>query len=148
MPMTIEDLSDISRSHNSAAEAVAYAIASMESALSVARYSLRGPSRGYYEMRRDMPYIIHETAIPNTYILVNRNYKPLGSSQPTGGDHAIYEEFTNLHVRLTPDQIASVASPGHMHGLFGDGNPPWSGRKAANAYLARLRVLHRHLSGS
>lgn len=148
MQMTIENFPDISRHHNSAAEAVAYAIASMESALSVARYSLRGPSRGYYEMRRDMPYIIHETAIPGTYILVNRNYKPLGSNQPTRGDHAVYEDFKNLHVRLTPEQIASVASPGHMHGLFGDGNPPWSGRKVANAYLTRLRVLHTHLSAS
>ena len=148
MPMTIADFPDISRSHIGAAEAVAYAVVSMESALSVARYSFRGPSRGYYEMRRDMPYIIHETAIPDTYILVNRNYKPLGSNQPTGGDHATYEDFANLHVRLTPEQIASVVSPGYSHGLFGDGNPPWSGRKAANAYLARLRVLHHHLSAS
>ena len=148
MPMTIEDLPDISRSHISAAEAVAHAVAFMESALSVARYSFREPSRGYYEMRRDMPYIIHNIAVPGTYILVNRNYKPLGSNQRAGGVYATYEDFANLHVRLTPEQIASVVSPGYSHGLFADGNPPWSGRKAANAYLARLRVLHHHLSVS
>lgn len=145
MPKTIADFPDISRTHKNASEAVAYAIASMESALSAARYSFRGPSRAYYEMRRDMPYFIHETAIADTYILVNRNYKPLGSNQPTGGDHAIYEEFTNLHAHLTPAQIASVVSPGYTHGLFGDGNPPWSGRKAAKAYLARLHGLHKYL---
>ncbi|MDP3191039.1 hypothetical protein [Rhodoferax sp.] len=101
MPITIADLPDISRSHNSAVEAVIYAIVSMESVLSVARYSLRGPSIGYYKMRSDMPYIIHATTISNTYILVNRNYKPLGSNQPTGGDDVMYEDFTNLHVHLT-----------------------------------------------
>lgn len=146
MSMTITDFPDISHRHKSAADAVAHAIRYMESALSVVRYSLRRPSPSYFEMRRDMPYIIHGTAIPGTYILVNRNYKPLGSNKPTGGDHAIYEEFMNLHVRLTPEQIASVASAGHSHGLFGDSNSPWSGRKAANAYLSRLRVLHGVLS--
>lgn len=30
--------------------------------------------------------------------------------------------------------------------LFDDGIPPWSGRRAADAYLARLRVLHRYIS--
>ena len=145
MPVTIADLPDISRSHKSAAEAVAYAITSLEAALSVARFSMNRPSCAYYEMRRDMPYFIHETTIPGTYILVNRNYKPLGSNQPTGGNYAVYEKFTNLHVRLTPEQIASVVSPGYTHGLFGDGNPPWSGRKAANAYLARLCALQSHL---
>ena len=93
-----------------------------------------------------MPYVIHETNIPDTYILVNRNYKPLGSNQPTHGDYAVYEDFKNLHVCLTPTQVASVVSPGHTHGLFGDGNPPWSGRKAANAYLSRLQALHSHLT--
>jgi hypothetical protein len=145
MPVTYSDLSDLSRSHKSAAEAVAYAIASLESALSVSRYHISGASRDYLEMRRDMPYLIHETTIPETYILVNRNYKPLGSNQPAGGDWAKYEDFTNLHIRLTPAQIASVVSPGYSHGLFGDGNPPWSGRKAAQAYLVRLQRLHRHL---
>ena len=146
MPVTISDLPDISRSHNSAAEAVAFAIASLESALSVPRYSMRSPSRAHYELRRDMPYVIHGTKIPDTYILVNRNYKPLGSNQSTGGEYAVYEDFANLHVYLTPAQIASVVSPGYSHGLFGDGNPPWNGRKDANAYLARLRTLQRHLS--
>jgi len=146
MPITISDLADISRSHKSATEAVTHAIASLNSALSAPRYSVRGPSRAYYEMRRDMPYFIHETSLPDTYVLVNRNYKPLGSNQPTGGDWAKYEDFTNLHVRLTPDQIASVVSPGYSHGLFGDGNPPWSGRKAAKAYVVRLEGLLRFLS--
>lgn len=145
MPITIADLPDISRTHKNAAEAVAFAIAALDAALSVPRYSMRRASRPYYELRRDMPYIIHDLSIPGTFILVNRNYKPLGSNQPTEGEFAVYEDFTNLHVCLTSSQIASVVSPPHERGLFGDGNPPWSGRKEANAYLARLRLLHSQL---
>ena len=140
-------LEDISGTHVSAAHAVAYAIASLEAVLAAPRFTIKASSRTYSEMRRDMPYVIHTTAIPGTFLLVNRNYKPVGNNLPTHGEHVKYEEFKNLHVRLTPQQIASVVSPGHSHGLFGDANPPWSSRKDANAYLARLKALHAILAG-
>lgn len=141
MSLKITDLPDISQNHASAADAVAYAIAKLESALSVSRFSYKGVSLGYFELRRDMPYIIHETSIENTYILVNRNYKPLGSNKATASDWVQYEDCTNLHVNLTKQQISSVVSPPHEAGLFGDGNPPWSTRANANAYLVRLKAL-------
>lgn len=148
MSLQITDLPDISKIHLDASVAVAFAIDKLEAALSVARFSYKGVSRGYFELRRDMPYIIHETPIENTYILVNRNYKPLGSNKATSTDWIKYEDCTNLHVSLTKTQIASVVSPPHEAGLFGDGNPPWSSRANAKVYLARLKSLQLLINGS
>ncbi len=94
-------------------------------------------------MRRDLPYVIHDTESPGTQILVNRKYKPVGS---TAEDFVNYEEFTNLHVRLTEDQIRSVACPSHERGLFGDASAPWHERSNATDYLTRLKALHKLLS--
>jgi hypothetical protein len=80
MPSTISDFPDISQTHRSAREAVGSAIAYLNSAL--LRYPIPKGSRSYFEMQRDLPYFIQETALPATYILVNRSYKPLGSNSP------------------------------------------------------------------
>lgn len=85
-----------------------------------------------------MPYVIQETSIDGTQILVNRRYKPVGN--PTT-EFVKYEEYPNLFVRLSPEQIASIVSPGAERGLFKDGNPPWRDREAAGQYLDRLRRL-------
>lgn len=141
MAVTLADINDLSRSHGSATDALNFAISSLESALAVSRYSFNGVTRPYLEMRRDMPYCIHGTPIPGTQILVNRNYKPLGNNIETGGEHSKYEDFINLHVRLTNNQIAAVADRGQSSYLFGDENPPWCSRAAAKAYLKRLVLL-------
>lgn len=141
MAIALSDIADLSRSHLNATEALAFAINSLESALAASRYSFKGVTRAYLEMRRDMPYSIHETSIPDTKILVNRNYKPLGSNIETGGELVKYEDFNNLHVHLTQSQIAVVANRGQGSWLFGDDNPPWRGRAPAKAYLKRLKML-------
>lgn len=150
MTFTISDLTDISHSHKSASGAVSYAIAFLKSALP--RFPIRKASRRYFEMQRDLPFFIQETAIPETHILVNRRYKPLGSNLPVGGDSTSgdgvkYEEFKTLHVRLTPCQITSIVSPGCSHALYKSINAPWTGKKAAQDYLLRLEKLHRLLIG-
>lgn len=148
MSLDITDLPDISQNHLSALEAVNFAIEKLENALSVPRFSYKGASRGYYELRRDMPYVIHEMSIENTYILVNRNYKPLGSNKATATDWVKYEDYTNLHVKLTKQQITNVVSTPHEFGLYGDGNPPWRSRANAKAYLTRLKSLQLLIIGS
>jgi len=148
MSLQITDLPDISQSHSSASGAIAFAIAELETALAASKFSYKGVSRGYLELRRDLPYVIHETSIENTYILVNRNYKPLGSNKATSTDWVKYEDYKNLHVSLTKKQIAEVVSPPHESGLFGDGNPPWSNRANAKAYLTRLKSLRSLIQGS
>lgn len=142
MTISLAEINDHSRIHRSPIEALNFAINALESALAVSRYSFRGVTRPYLEMRRDMPYAVHETSIPGTQILVNRNYKPLGSNIGTGAEYLRYEDFSNLHVQLTNNQIATVANHGKGVYLFGDENPPWSGRSAAKAYMKRLVILH------
>jgi hypothetical protein len=141
MVIKLADINDLSRSHGCAIDALNFAINRLETALAVSRYSFSGVTRPYLEMRRDMPYAIHETSIPGTQVLVNRNYKPLGSNIETGGEHLRYEDFTNLHVHLTKGQVASVANRGEEVYLFGDENSPWNSRAAAKAYLKRLVML-------
>ena len=147
MPKPIE-VEDISTNHASPTAAVEHAISRLSAALAKSRYGFRGESRPYLELRRDLPYIIHKTALPGTQILVNRNYKPVGHNARTSGAHVEYEQYRNLLIRLSPAQIASVVSPPHEHGLFGDGNPPWRSRANAEAYLVRLEKLHKILATS
>ena len=141
MTIALSDMSDLSRNHRNATEALAFAINSLESALAASRYSFKGVTRAYLEMRRDMPYAIHETSIPNTQVFLNRNYKPLGSNIETGDERVKYEDFNNLHVCLTQSQIAEVANRNQGIWLFGDENPPWKSRAAAKVYLNRLKML-------
>ena len=134
-------LTDLSRSHASAAAAVRHAISRLEMALTARRFSFRHGGRVFYELRRDLPYVIQDCAIPETQILVNREYKPLGSNLPAWSEWVRYEEYANLHVTLTPKQIAQVVCGAYPRALFGDPCPPWKGRKEAAAYLARLSGL-------
>ena len=127
MPFSISRLPDIAHPHRSAQDAVAYSIAYLNSAL--LRYPIRKASRSYFEMQRDLPYFIQETALPATYILVNRNYKPLGSNQ-RAGDRLKYEDFHPLHMRLTPDQVASVVIPECPHALYRNIDSLWMGKRA------------------
>ena len=142
MPTKVQ-VPDISASHLSARDAVAHAIRFLAAQLAKPRFVVpKSESRLYLEMRRDLPYVIHETALPGTQLLVNRNYKPLGNNSKTNENWVNYESATNGQTKLTPAQILSVVSPPHKRGLFGDGNPPWAGKREAVAYLERLELLH------
>lgn len=142
-------IEDISARHSSAKDAVRHAIESLEGLLAKPRFTIgKGESRQYLELRRDMPYVVHETSLTDTQILVNRNYKPLGSNSRAHQNDVNYEEHDVGHIHLSNEQIATVTSPGRERGLFGDGNPPWRGRKEAKEYLARLKRLYELLSRS
>ena len=135
------ELEDLSRSHSSAKTAANHAIQWLSVLLSKSSFSIKAGGLAYRTMRRDLPYVIHDTSIPGTQILVNRHYKPVGSNVPASGPDAVYEEFLNLHVRLSAEEICTVVSPPHERGLFGDGNAPWHSKSNAKAYLERLKKL-------
>ncbi len=136
--MLISDLPIVT--HISAAEAVAHAITYLEAVLAERWKSIKGESETYNLMRRDFPYAIHRTEVGGTFILVNRNYKPIGSNLETGSPRVRYEDFPNLHVRLTPGQMRSVGCDSENY-LFG-GRAPWDSRQEAEIYLYKLRELH------
>jgi hypothetical protein len=91
------------------------------------------------KFRRDLPYAIQSTDLPGTQILLNRHGMPLGSNVERRA-FPIYERFPNLHVRLTPSQVARLC-PRPDAALFDNGSAPWRGKREAEAYLERLHWL-------
>ena len=85
--------------------------------------------------------MLHETNIPATSIVLNRNYKPLGDNSRTGENWVDYDTAIAGHVILTTNQIRTFTYHDRERSLFDDGNPPWFGRKEATSYLSRLRIL-------
>jgi len=143
--MQVNALPDTCSEYASAVDAVSTAISFIENLLSGRWKKIRGESETYSYMRRNMPYVIHRTELDGTFILVNRNYKPVGSELEAGSPKVKYEGHTNLHVQLTSRQLKSIGG-GVKNYLFGGGvNPPWDGRRDAAVYLERLKRLAREL---
>lgn len=137
----IENLQDLSRAHGSALEALKHAIRDLRASLSAPRFKVKAGGHIWLEMRRDMPYVMMTFDESGRRILVNRQYKPVGSNVPTGGKWAEYEDFPEAHLTLTNEQVKHAVSPGRDFGLFGDEDPPWGNRRHAKSYLDRLLVL-------
>ena len=126
----------------SAANAVDFAIAYVEGILGQPRFQLSTKSIAYWEMRHWLPYGAMGVS-GTTHILVNRDYKPQGS---TSEGHADYEEFPQLWLQLKGDSWRSFVHPtASQPFLFNDGCPPWRSRKSAEAYLERLKELRKQL---
>ena len=143
---SVSELPDVSRTHGSPSSAVNMAIAELQTALWQKRYLGSGRERAIAKLRRDMPYVLWDaTSLPGTRILLNRNYKPVGSNIVPGGKIVDYDDYPNLHVRLHKVQIQRLCSP-RESALFDDGNPPWRGRKEAKAYLIKLQYLEEILT--
>ena len=137
-------LPDISGAHASPAECLTHALALLEGTLARGR----GNRDAFLSLRRDLPYVIHETSTPGTQILLNRQYKPLGCNLPDGFKWVRYEDYPHLHVQLTDAEISRVACPPYPRALFGDRSAPWLGRDEATAYLDRLRRLSELLTAA
>jgi hypothetical protein len=144
----LSDLQDLSGQYTQGAEAVEHALVALEAALSARTFPVRPDRFVEMQMRRDMPYVIHDTSEPNTQILVNRQYKLLGSTLPDGAKWVRYEDYPQFHVHLTQAEIAGVVCPLQKTGLFDDGLAPWRGRSEASGYLIRLRRLHEILTST
>lgn len=134
---------DISGKFASARNAVSFAIQYMECLLTMPRYRVPSSCVANAEMRCWLPY--SAVAGTHSFILVNRRYKPVGS---TTKDFVDYAQFGHLALRLTDAQRSTFAHAPHALGyLFGDGCPPWESRAHATAYLARLQALKATLEG-
>lgn len=134
---------DLSGKFISAANAVDYAIAYMETLLARPRFRVAPDAVANWEMRSWLPYGAVSTT-GDAHLLVNRNYKPLGSPST---DFAQYEAFPHLHLMLDGTVRPTFAAPGSSQPfLYNDGCLPWRSRENARAYLARLRALRQHLS--
>lgn len=132
---------DIQARFVSAANAVDFAVAYMESALRVPRYSAPLASVANHEMHLWLPYsaLGMGTDDSGPQILVNRQYKPVGD---VSGQHVTYEDHTHLHLNASQaDRAIFSHRPGATGFLYNDGCTPWRSRTNGEGYLARLQSL-------
>lgn len=139
---------DLSREYANPLSALRYAESYLETALSVPRYSPSGLSVACIEMRVYLPYTLEPIiGEDDLFILVGRDYKPLG--MPQRDQRVKYEIYKNLHVRVPREELERVTrhrqySPRYLY-LVG----PHSSRKYAEAYLKQLQavteLIGRHL---
>lgn len=143
-----DNVEDLSRQFGSALSAVDYAIGYLAALLARPRFKIWSTSMAYFEMRSWLPYRIHETSVPDRWILVNRVYKPVGRPRSKDDDWAVYEDYPNLFVGIDTERWTEVCDPDHLRsgGIFGDGSIPWHSRDLAQAYLDRLSALRKLLS--
>jgi len=137
----VSQLEDLSRSYPDAKAATRHALALLEASLTHKRYSPSPNTWRYHELRRDLPYVIHEVDLPDTWILVNREYKPVGSNMRSRDGFAVYEDYPNLHVHMTRKQLVALRFLGSGRALFSGSCTPWNSRSDAKAYIVRLNRL-------
>ncbi len=127
----------------SAANAADFAIAYVEGLLGQPRFQLNTTkSAAYWEMRLWLPYGVNLIK-SDTHILVNRYYKPVGSTSREYVDYALYP---HLSLRLPVNCWRAFSHPKAVQPfLFSDGCTPWNSRQDADAYLGRLKELRRIL---
>ena len=138
-------IADLSAKFISAGNALDFAISYMECALGVERFNVNGHSLVYYEMRCWLPYCVHVVK-PNSYILLGRDYKPVGMTQKE--NHIDYLVFPQVHLHITEQQWRQQvtvhwedAAEGYLYDVS-----PWTSRRHAQTYLDDLRKLREWLS--
>lgn len=125
-----------------AANAADFSIAYVEGILAQPRFRLSTQSVAYWEMRLWLPYGANRVK-GDSHILVNRYYKPVGS---TSDEHVDYEKYPHLGLRLSGEGWRAFAHPtAEQPFLYNDGCTPWHNRQNAETYLRRLRELRRRL---
>jgi hypothetical protein len=140
-----KQIEDLSIKFTSAACALDFAISYMECALKVSRFSINSQSLAYFEMRCWLPYCAHLVK-PNSYILLGRDYKPVGMMQKK--NHVDYLGFPQVHLHLTEQQWReqlTVHREDAAEGYFYDCSP-WTSRKHAETYLYGLREFRNFIS--
>ena len=138
-------LEDLSVQFISAENALDFAISYMECALNVPRFKVNNLSFAYYEMRCWLPYCVH-IVDGNLYILLGRDYKPIGMAQKT--ERVDYVTFPQVHLHITGHELRHQVTANREHSAEGylyDG-PPWTSRADAQTYLIHLKKLQNWLS--
>lgn len=133
---------DLDGKFASAANAVDFACAYIEGLLEQKRFRLSAKSVAYWEMHFWLPYGANRVA-GDTFVLVNRYYKPVGS---TSRDFVDYAAYPRLSLRLHGDDWRTFShQKAEQPFLFHDGCPPWATRQDAEAYHERLTKLRQRV---
>jgi hypothetical protein len=89
-----------------------------------------------------LPYCVDRQP-DGRYVILNRNYKPLGF---VVNEYVKYDEYPiTHHIRITPKKAAKISYKGSEElgriYLYNDGCIPIRSKKNMDAYLERLAVL-------
>jgi hypothetical protein len=113
----------ISQSH--AAREINYAISVLESWLMGGWASAMKAKSSEQIMRCDFPYTIQPTGDKDTFVVLNRNYQPLGVTVESGLPMEQYKNEFRSQVHFANSNIFT-AHDGEAIYLYGSsGNPPW-----------------------
>ncbi len=142
-----QELPNLSEQFANPLSALEYGHRYMEVALSLPRYVPSVHSVGYIEMRIYLPYVLEPVhGQDDCFILLGRDYKPLGMTQRT--EHVDYGRYKNLHVRVPSAELARITrnpkySAGYLYAIR-----PSLNRKYASEYLRQLaeviKLVARH----
>jgi hypothetical protein len=91
----------------------------------------KAANREFY--RIEMPYCLQKQA-GGWWIVLNRNYKPIGSKQREWVDYTNFERSHGV-------DAGTLKTDAEIIYLFNDGCPPWEGAAHAKAYLQRCREV-------
>jgi len=103
-----------------------------------------------YGLRPYIPYVVHETEIAGKYILLNRDYKPLGIKT---FDRVAYSSYS--HMLFDSDALELIKPHYYLFqgpnnsvdgSFFMDDCPPWLAKKDAATLIYRLEKLISKLS--
>jgi hypothetical protein len=105
--------------------------------------------KNIWALRPILPYVIHETGIQGKYIVLNRDYRPIGIHYDRMVD---YKNFPFMHINQSELPLFSESyehkQSNQIDGrFFNDSCAPWSSRKNAEVLLKRYKHLLHRLQG-
>lgn len=120
------------------------AINSLEEALAVAPYEKsRFCKKAVWALRPTLPYVLHQTGINGQYILLNRDYRPIGIHYDRWVE---YKNLPFMHIGQSETYLFAGSyerkQSNQIDGrFFNDSCAPWGSRKDAEALLERYKHL-------
>ncbi len=132
-------------------QAIISSINSLKYAAGLTHHNDRFSERAVLALRPFIPYLIHGTSVAGQYILLNRDYRPIGLDWSS---MVSYEKFTHLHLSkydieiIKPNYFHYQGGEHHVDGnFFMDGSSPSISKKHAQALILRLEKILSDLNG-
>lgn len=134
-----EQMPDLSRQFLNPMSALEYARSYLELTLSLPRFKPHHFSTAWIEMRVLLPYVLLPLPGKDRFILLGRDYKPLGMARKD--EYVDYEVYQNLHVEVPVEELHRITrhanrSPGFLYDIS-----PCIKRQYADELLYRLRAV-------
>ena len=132
-------------------QAIISAIQSLQLAAGLDNYERnRFNKRAVLSLRPYIPYLVHGTNTAGVYILVNRDYKPIGLNWFPMVDYDMYQHLhlsTNDIALIRPHYVDFQGSIGNVDGnFFMDDSSPWISKIHTSNLVARLERIIQDLN--